>query len=401
MRTLFAVALADLRHEWSVSVAACLAIAAVTAPLVVLLALREGVVGELFGHLRADPAVRLVTLDATGAARFDAAWFERMSAQRQVGFVHPATRFAAAEVQLGSSGKEERASLLPTAAGDPVFASALPPLDSPFAIALSHDLAGRLRAGVGDRLTMAFERTAASGRVEPRVLDVEVVAIAPVRSFQGRAAFVRFDLLLAIEAFRDGFAAPLIGVNGGDVRPERTFYPNFRLYARELEDVAPLVAQLSAAGLSVSSQSARIATNLQLDANLRLVITALVALGAVGLAGGLAAIQWSLSARKRRTVAVFGLIGFGRVWLVGLPVLQALLLAWAGAVLSLAAAAAFGFWINAHLAASFGASGRAFALTWPVVAGCVLALTVISLVPALRIGLTFAALEPAHEIRDG
>lgn len=400
MRRLITVALADLRHEWSVSLAACLAIVAVAAPLVVLLGLREGVIGTLLAQLRADPAMRLITLDATGAARFDGAWFEAMAARPEVGFVHPATRFAAAQVDLVADGREARVALLPTAPGDPVFADDDVRLDDPFAIKLSHDLAERLRVGEGAALRLGFERTGPSGRLEPLVVAVRVVEIAAPVAHQGRTAFARFDLLLAIEAYRDGFAAPLLGV-AGERRPERDWVPNFRLYAAEIGDVAGLVRELGAEGLSVSSRSDRIAAALELDRNLRLVVGALVVLGIAGLLGGLAAIQWSLAARKRRTVAVLGLIGFGRVWLIGLPVVQAVVLAAIGAVLTLVAALLVQALVNTLLAPDLAAGAVACRITLPIALATSLALILVSSLPALRIGAGFAALEPAHELREG
>ena len=233
------------------------------------------------------------------------------------------------------------------------------------------------------------------------MLEVHVLDIAAPEAFRGRAAFARFDLLAAIEAFRDGFAAPLIGVEAGPTRPERSFYPNFRLYAADIADVAALVDQLQDRGLSVSSQSDRIAAALQLDANLRLVVGALVGLGVGGLAGGLAAIQWSLAVRKRRTIAVMSLIGLKRRWLIGLPVVQAVGLALAGGLMSLAAAAAVATLINIQLAQSLGLPAGACRLTWPIVTSALAGLVVVSILPALRIGFTYAALEPAYEIRDG
>lgn len=401
---LVGLAWADLRDEWPVSVAVCLAIVAVAAPLLVLLGLREGVVGEMFARLRSNPSMRIVTLDATGAARFDEAWFEAARGWPETGFVLPSTRFAAGQVDLapaGGSGAEERASLIPTADGDPVFGPGSPALQGPFEAKLSADLAARLGVARGGRVAAAVEREGEGGRVEPALLDLLVVDVAPAQGYEGRAAFVSFELMLAVEDFRDGFAAPLLGVREGDARGPRGAYPNLRLYARSLEDVAPLAARLREDhGLSVSSRGAEIGAALNLDANLRAVMRGLVLLGALGLAGGLAAIQWSMAARKRRTIAVLGLMGFGRFWLVGLPVAEAGLLAGVGAVLTIGTALLFGAWINAHLAASLGASGRACVLTLPLLASGTALLLLLSVLPALRIGARYATLEPANEIRE-
>jgi putative ABC transport system permease protein len=114
----------------------------------------------------------------------------------------------------------------------------------------------------------------------------------------------------------------------------------------------------------------------------------------------LAAIQWSMAARKRRTIAVLSLMGFGRWWLVGFPVAQAVLLAGLGALLTIATASLFGAWINAHLAASLGAGGRACMLTLPLLASGTALLLLVSVLPALRVGSRYASLEPANELRE-
>ena len=404
LRYLVRLAWLDLRDEWPVSVAICLAIVAVAAPLLVLLGLREGVIGEMFQRLRSNPSMRIITLDATGSARFDEAWFAAARSWPETGFVLPSTRFAAGQADFtgpDDKGVEERASLIPTASGDPVFGPATPPLQGPFEAKLSAELAARLGAGTGDTVAAAIERRVEGGRLEPLMIKLRIVDVAPAQGYEGRAAFVGPTLLTALEDFRDGFAAPLLGVTAGDERGARTAYPNLRLYAHDLEDVAPLAARLrDTYGLSVSSRGAEIAAALNLDANLRAVMQGLVLLGALGLAGGLAAIQWSMAARKRRTIAVLGLMGFGRFWLVGLPVAEAALLGAAGAVLTIAMAFLFGAWINAHLAASFDASGQACVLPPALLAAGTAFLLVLSVLPALCIGARYATLEPANELRE-
>ena len=405
IRYLIRLAWLDLRDEWPVSVAICLAIVAVAAPLLVLLGLREGVIGEMFQRLRSNPSMRIITLDATGSARFDEAWFANARSWPETGFVLPSTRFAAGQADFSTaadaSGAEQRASLIPTAIGDPVFGPGSPELGGPFEAKLSADLASRLAVAPGGTVRAAIERRVAGGGLEPLVIELHIVDVAPPQGYEGRAAFVGTELLTAIEDFRDGFAAPLLGVRAGNERGPRAAYPNLRLYARDLEDVAPLASRLREQyGLSVSSRGAEIAAALNLDANLRAVMQGLVLLGALGLAGGLAAIQWSMAARKRRTIAVLGLMGFGRFWLVGLPVAEAALLGAAGAVLTIAMAFLFGAWINAHLAASFGASGRACVLPPALLTAGTIFLLVLSVLPALWIGARYATLEPANELRE-
>ena len=402
---LFRLALEDLLDEWSTAVAVMLAIAAVLAPLLVLNGLRTGVVGEIFERLRVDPAMRRITLDATGARRFDNQWFGMIRDRPDVAFVLPSTRFAAAQVDItpvdGASPKPLRVSLASTGPGDPVFGPDSPALRSNAAVKLSAAVAARAGLGLGDRLFIDVERRRADGRIEPAGIEAEVTDIARPERHGGTVVFVRPNLLLAVEAFRDGFAAPEIGAPAGPARAEREAYPNFRLYARRIEDVAGLATFLGdEQELSVSTQAARIAAAVELNGNIGAVLHAVIVLGVTGLAGSLTAIQWAVAARKRRAVAMLNLIGYGRGWLLGFPTLQAALLAVTGSAAAAGLAFAAAAWINQYFAASFGAAGAACIIEVSALAYGSVAVLVFSLVPATIIGLDFARLDPGDEIRD-
>ncbi|ANK81456.1 MAG: hypothetical protein TEF_12080 [Rhizobiales bacterium NRL2] len=395
---------ADLADEWPIAVAVVLAIAAVLAPLLVLNGLQTGVIGEIFDRLRADPAMRRITLDATGARRFDADWFEAMRARDDVAFVLPSTRFAAAQVDItpvaGNSGPL-RVSLVPTGPADPVFDAATPRLGSIAELRLSAAAARRADLEEGDRVFVDVERRRADGRIEAAGIEAAVTAIAAPERHGGVVAFVRPELLRAIEAFRDGFAAPELGMTEGPEREAREVFPNFRLYASRIEDVAVLARHLREdQGLSVSAQEGAIVSAIELDRNIGAVLDAIIVLGAAGLAGSLAAIQWAVAARKRRTVAMLNLIGYGRNWLIGFPTVQAVLLAAGGGAAALVVARAAAAWINGYFAASFGAEGAACVITAAAVVQGLLVVLVFSLLPAVLIGLNFTRLEPSDEIRE-
>ncbi|WP_417513561.1 FtsX-like permease family protein [Minwuia sp.] len=399
------LALSDLLDEWPIAFAVTLAIAAVLAPLLVLSGLQSGVVGEIFDRLRADPAMRRITLDATGAKRFDADWFRMMRDREDVAFIMPSTRFAAAQVEITPADRDGarpmRVSLTPTGPGDPVFAPEGVDLDALDDVLISAAVASQGELKVGDRLFLDVERRRANGRVEAAGLDAFVRDIARPEAHGGTVVFVRPELLQAIEAFRDGFAAPELGFETGEARATRDVFPNFRLYARRIEDVAGLAAWLRTdQGLSVSAQEARIGSAIELDSNISAVLQAIIVLGVVGLAGSLAAIQWAAAARKRRTIAMLSLIGYGRSWLIGFPVFQGLLLAASGILAGIALSWGAATWINQYFAGSFGATGEACRITFAAMLSGAGVVVLFSLLPAGLIGVHFNRLEPSDEIRD-
>ncbi|MEO0360298.1 MAG: ABC transporter permease [Pseudomonadota bacterium] len=394
------LAASELLADWTVSLAVCLAITAAAAPVLVLISLYAGVVSEIFSGLRADPAAREVRLAATGAARFDDAWFETARSWPEVAFAAPSTRYASAQGQLldAAGSREGRATLLPTGSGDPIFPPDGLSLAGPAQAGLSAGLAARIGAGPGDRALLEITR-GGSGGTESAVLEIEIVRVARPSDFGRDALFATPALLAEIEDYKNGHRAPLFGVDGTEP-PPRAHFPDFRLYARKIEDVAPLVERLSAEpyNLTLRTESGRIDFATRLDGGLTLVVGAVGALGGLGLAGGLATIQWSMAARRRRTIAVLSLIGFDRASLVGLPVVEALMLGACGAAMTVLAAWGFAELIDALLAADLGIGATRLS-AGPVALVTALILFV-SVLPALWIGRAYAKLEPSDEIRE-
>ncbi|MEM1383229.1 MAG: ABC transporter permease [Pseudomonadota bacterium] len=405
LRPVLRLAWADLRHEWTVSLAMCLAITAVAAPLLVLIGLYEGVVGGIFADLRQDPAARTIRLQASGAARFDQAWFEAARAWPEVAFAVPSTRWAAAQGQVfgPEDARESRASLVPTAPDDPVFDAGSPPLQSPQQVKLSQALAEAVGAEMGSTVTLEISRTRPGGTGETRVVTLSVVDIARPARFERRALFVTGAFLNQVEDFKDGFAAPVLSADG-PAPPERSHFRDFRLYARDISDVSPLLARLRAEPfrLTVTGATGRIDFATGLDRSFQLVIWAIGGLSVMGLAGGLAAIQWGMVARRRRIIAVLSLIGFSRATLVAFPVAQAVILGLGGAALTIAAALTFATVINAGLGTRLGLGdgARACIISFWAATGMAALIVVISALPATVIGRRFAMLEPADEVRE-
>lgn len=397
---LLRMAMKDLAHEWTVSLAVCLAITSVAAPILVLFGLYTGVVGEIFAGLRDDPAARQIRLQATGAARFRDPWFDEVRAWPEVAFITPATRFSSTQVQAfdPSGTREARTNLLPTGAGDPLFEEGAAPPGGTLEAGISASLADKLKVGAGDAVTLEISRRF-NGRAEAAFVDIRVTHKTTAATFDSDALFVSLALLVDIETYKDGAAAPLLEVGGETPKP-RDYYPDFRLYARDISDVAPLVARLRDAphNLSLRAETGRIKFAEDLAASLQLVIGAVGLLGVLGLAGGLSTIQWSMAARRRRIIAVLSLIGFHRGALIGLPVIQALLLGLIGSVLTALTAILFAGLINTFLGDALGpGAARISPLAIAAITSVVL---VISVLPALVIGRRLSNLEPANEIRE-
>lgn len=404
---LFRLAASDLADEWPVALAQVVAIAAVLTPLLVLFGLREGAIGTLIERLDRDPAMRLVTPEATGAQRYDAGWFAEMAARRDVAFVTPATRLIAGQIDLlregvaegGTARGEVRVTLLPTGTGDPVAGPAAATLDGQLdRVVLSARAAERLGVSAGATITGYVERVL-DGRTEPLALRLAVAGVLPLANDGGMTAFAALPLLQAVQDFRDGSAVPALGVERGGPAKPAADYPLFRLYARSIRDVGGLAADLQARGIAVATRGAEIASTLALDASLRAVLLIVAALSVGGYAVAVTATQWGNLRRKRRVLAILNLAGYGSRWLVGFPVVQALLLAVAGGAVSAAAFTGVATLVNARFAATLAAGEAACSLPAGDLLAAAGATVLLSVLPAAAVGAALRRIDLTEELR--
>ena len=441
LRQLLRLALADLRRDGLLSGCSMLMLAASLAPLLTLFGLEHGVIGTMIERQDKDPAMRLIVPEVTGAHRFDAGWFERVARWPEVAFVLPATRSIAGLVDLVPAAGDGtrtpvRASVLPTAAGDPVTegfgadrlhqpgnaagaasaananaanaetsgnagnsANGRSAATGPAGIILSAGAARKLGAVPGQRLDILISRSR-GGVSEPATAAAEVRGVLPVERYAGDAGFVASSLVEAIQAYRDGHAVPALGWAGDAPASAIDSYPLFRLYTRSIRDVATVSARLQAMDITPFTREGDIATTLGLQRNLIAVLLIVSALAALGFTVAMVALQIATVRRKRREYAILQLVGYGRGWLLALPCVEAMLLAAGGIALALLLYAAAAAGINLHFADHLAQGEQACRLSPPITAALAALALAASLVPALLAGLAAAAIDPGDELRE-
>ncbi len=322
-----------------------LALAAVLAPLLVLFGLKSGIVTTLTERLKSDPRNLEVTL--RGHHRLEPEWLQQAAARPDVRFLAPRTRILAATLSLESPAGTSLldVDMIPTAAGDPLLDAHLRPPDELAEILLTETAARKLNASVGGSLTATVSRRL-DERAQAVKVALTVVGILPESAFGRDALFVSVPLLAATEDYRDGYAVAELGVSdGARDRPAVRSFASMRLYAKELDDVAPLAEWLRDQGLEVVTRAKEIETVKAIDRVLSFVFIILASIGVVGYLLSLATSLWANVDRKRREIALLRLIGLGTVPVVGFPAVQAALVALGGAALAaavyIAVAAAF------------------------------------------------------------
>lgn len=391
----------DLADDWRVSLCLVFALAAVLSPLLVLFGLKSGIVTTMTERLKADPATREIVL--IGNYRLDRVWFEALQTRPDIGFVVPRTRTLAATMTLETADSHTLPDLdiIPTAAGDPLFTAATA-LPSGFGeVVLSEAAARKLSVGRGSFVEGIVSRRL-NGEPQAARLRLSVAGVLPSTALGREAAFVSLPLLVATEAYRDGYRVDALGVGeGADAAgaPQRPF-ASARLYASSLDAVSMLARHLASLGIDVQTRAKDIAMVKAIDRVLTFIFLVLAGIGVGGYLLSLAASLWADVDRKRREIALLRLIGLRTASVIAFPAARAGLVAAGGilvsAVLYFAVSSAF----NAAFATEFARDEFVCRLR-PLDGAIAAALTFAAAFAASAVGgYRAATIDPAESLRE-
>lgn len=327
----------DLLHQKLASLVLIFSLAAVLTPLLVLFGLKFGVIDGLVQELVQDPANREIRL--IGHGRFDEAWFQEMARRKEVAFVVPRTRGAAASIDLRSeSGGTEHvtAELIPSGPGDPLLEGHAPVPMYNRSIVISERVARVLNVKVGDSLKGSVRRKL-EGKWSLVHVPLKVVGLVPDHVYARSGGFVTPQLLTAIEDYRDGYAAPELGWQEGTPFDAERYYSSFRLYVHELDDVATVRDLLMAKGqgYEVSTKAKAIEEVKLFDRYLTSTFLMIASIGVVGYLLSFGASMWVNVERKRRELSVLQLLGFRSTVIMFFPVVQSAIIALCGGILAI------------------------------------------------------------------
>ena len=329
LRLLGSLALQDLWHDRKVSLCIAASLVAVIAPLLLLFGLKHGVVSQLQDELLRDPRNLEVKMLSNG--NYDSAWIERLRLRPETGFALGQTRSlnTQADLLIGMTRFVESAEIIATEPGDPQLNLAhFNPVGQQ--VILSARAAQRLQAKVGDTVQMRVLRRL-EGVNERGELNLTVLAILDGARFGRAAGFVAPPLLLDLERFRDGYQVAAFGVTTGkplgDLQP---LYARARVYARDIDQVAPLERWLNEQHIETSSRLADIDNVKAINHVLGLIFGVIALAALIGCVASMVGAFLANIDRKRKSLAVLRLLGFKRTAVGGFVVLQALLLSLAG-----------------------------------------------------------------------
>lgn len=331
MRLLGSLALQDLWHDRKVSLCIAASLVAVIAPLLLLFGLKHGVVSQLQDELLRDPRNLEVKMLSNG--NYDTAWIERLRLRPETGFALGQTRSlnTQADLLIGMQRFVEGAEIIATEPGDPQLNLApLNPVGNQ--VILSASAAQRLQAKAGDSVQLRALRRL-EGVNERGEMTLTVLAVLDGARFGRAAGFVAPPLLLDLERFRDGYQVSEFGVTTG--KPQGNLQPLYaraRVYARDIDQVAPLEHWLNEQHIETSSRLADIDNVKAINHVLGLIFGVIAVAALIGCVASMVGAFLANIDRKRKSLAVLRLLGFKRRAVGGFVVLQALLLSLAGYV---------------------------------------------------------------------
>jgi putative ABC transport system permease protein len=339
-RDLFLVgklALADYLHERRLSFPLIISLAAVLTPLLVLFGLKFGIISTMDRALTEDPRSR--ELRPLGQERFGSAWFKELRGRPEAAFVLEKTRFLAATIDLRHSNVPDaspaHAELTPSAKGDPLLAGLDVRPDGFKSIILSAPAAETLRVEVGEQIEGRIGRTLPNGKREVIRFDLRVAAILPPAKSGRVEALVSLTFMLAAEDFREGYAVPQWNTDGRPRPQGERYFASFRLYARDIYDVATLRQWLADRGVRSDTRLGEIELLKRLDHSLTILYAIVAGLGGVGYLISLTVSLWANTERKRRELSVLRLIGLRSTALAFIPCMQALFTAVVGSSMAI------------------------------------------------------------------
>jgi putative ABC transport system permease protein len=325
-RLLIELASRDLWFDRMVSLCIVASLIAVIAPLLLLFGLKYGVVLQLRDNLRSDP--RNLEIKMLGNGNLDQRWIDELAAQPAAGFVIPLTRSLNTQADLlrDSQHFAADAEIIPSDSGDPLLQGDIAPPQALRDVVLSSSAAKQLQVQRGDRIQLIVQRKL-DGRDERGQVEVNVTGVLADTSFSRPAALVRLELLIAMEDYRDGWKVPLFGIDTGMAQPPpRQRFARARIYARNLDAVAPLADWLQQRHIEVSTRARDIEAVQAIDRVLSLIFAVIAWTAVIGCVASLVGAFLANIDRKRRDLALLRLLGFRRGAVGGYVMVQAALL---------------------------------------------------------------------------
>ncbi len=207
------LAMADLKHEWILSLCLIIAISAVVAPLLLMMGLKYGTIHTLRERLVEDPSYREIR--ALQTQEYDQSWFKKMAADPAVGFILPTILPASSIIQVlpSDNSRPILLDLIPTAAEDPLLIMNKITIPMGNEAVLTQAAAEKLSVKQGDSLTVRATRRR-KGKAEYGQTTLDIVGILPASAGFLARIYTPLNFVMDVEHFKEGMAITARGWKG-------------------------------------------------------------------------------------------------------------------------------------------------------------------------------------------
>lgn len=397
----FKLAYRDLMHGWRSTCCLVIAITAALIPLLLLFALKFGIVNNMIENLRADPRVREIKLlrDQSLSQK----WFDEIEIDDRVAFILPRARYLASSVLLRSPESRSMldARMIPTKNGDP-FLEGLAVPKGFGEITLTQRALMETGVVLGDKLTLVIRRIVGDKR-EAVHHQVRVVGVVPRELLQTDDIFVSSGLENAIERWREGFGVTELGwegvrANQGIDASERSF-ASFRLFARDVRDVPSLRDRLLSEHFDVQTRARDVENAMSVEANLSWIFIVITTMSSAGFLLTLGLHLLANVIEKARELSLLRLLGMSSAELALVPSIQGAIISALGALIAGILAALSQPMVNASLSGMAGLDGPVSELGMIHLQYAFWATTIGGFLSGSFAGYRSAQLEPSQGLR--
>jgi putative ABC transport system permease protein len=230
------LAVLDLRHEWILTLCMVLAIAAILAPLLILLGLKYGTIETMRERLIEDPVNREIKPART--LHLEPDWFETFAAREDVAFVVPTILRGSSVVRIITAKKRRGhvIDLVPTNGEDPLILENAGIVPKKGECVLSYPASEELGISAGEILTARITRSRRGKRefVETKLF---VTSVLNPRADGLSRIYAPLKFVTDVELYREGQAVPKRNWSGTQPRPFLSFDGIFVILAAPLRSI--------------------------------------------------------------------------------------------------------------------------------------------------------------------
>ncbi len=206
----------DILHEKLLSFCMVLSLGAIFAPLIILLGLQKGIIGNMYDKLKSDPESRLVRPKFISQSPLPQKVLKNIEDTSGV-FIPSAHSHLLLDIDglLDSKGRPKPVNAVPAIKADPFIAASAPDFaEHKKWVVISEPLRKKMNLKKGQFLTILLRRTVTTGWPEEIKFNCLIAGVVPEILMIEKKIFLPLNVFNDIYRWRKGYAAPKLGLPG-------------------------------------------------------------------------------------------------------------------------------------------------------------------------------------------